>query len=113
MAKKIQSKKAPVVKSTSPDLDSIFEKYFWLVIPVLAVIYYVSSKYSTGFYQDDEIGHFNNMREFWSDPFVILGNWPKPGYKLFMVAPSLFGYQAVIFFNSLIASATVYLHIYC
>lgn len=109
MAKKIQTKKIPAVKSTSADLDLLIDKYFWLVIPVFAVIYYLSSKYSPGFYQDDEIGHYVNMKDFWTDPFIILGNWPKPGYKLFMVIPSLFGYQAVIFFNSLIASLTVYL----
>lgn len=81
----------------------------WLVIPVFAAIYYLSSRYSTGFYQDDEIGHFINMLDFWTDPSVILGNWPKPGYKLFLVIPSLLGLQAVLIANSLIASATVYL----
>jgi len=109
VAKKNQVKKNPAVKSTSVDLDLYFDKYFWLVIPLFAVIYYLSSKYSLGFYQDDEIGHYVNMKDFWSDPFIILGNWPKPGYKIFMVIPSLFGYQAVVFFNSLIASATVYM----
>ncbi len=110
MSKKIQSKKS-TQSSSSPvtDLDAVFDKYFWLVIPVLAIVYFLSSKYSPGFYQDDEIGHFINMKEFWNDPFVILGNWPKPGYKVFMVVPSLFGYQTVIFFNALIASFTVYL----
>lgn len=95
-------------RSAAADLDAFIDKYFWLVIPVLAVIYYLSSKYSPGFYQDDEIGHFINMKEFWNDPFIILGNWPKPGYKVFMVVPSLFGYQTVLFFNALIASVTVY-----
>ncbi len=109
MAKKKQVKNIPAAKSTSPDLDLLIDKYFWLVIPVFALIYYLSSKYSLGFYQDDEIGHYINMKEFWTDPFSILGNWPKPGYKIFMVVPSLFGYQAVIIFNSLIASTTVYL----
>jgi len=94
---------------TSIDNYPLIKKYFWIIIPLLTVIYYLSSKYSVGFYQDDEIGHYTNMKEFWTDPFVILGNWSKPGYKVFMVVPSLFGYQAVIFFNSLIASITVYL----
>ena len=109
MAKKNQIKKNPIVKSNSPDLDLMIHKYFWLVIPVFAALYYFSSKYSTGFYQDDEIGHFINMLDFWTDPSLILGNWPKPGYKLFLVIPSLFGLQAVLIANSLIASATVYL----
>lgn len=108
MAKKNQTKKIPAQRSTAADFDAYSDKLFWLVIPLFAVIYYLSSKYSVGFYQDDEIGHFVNMKDFWSDPFSILGNWPKPGYKIFMVVPSLFGYQAVLFFNALIASATVY-----
>ncbi|MEO8209242.1 MAG: hypothetical protein ABI840_01675 [bacterium] len=108
MAKKIQTKKSIPVKSASIDLDTIAGKYFWLVIPILAVIYYLSSKYSTGFYQDDEIGQYINMIQFWSDPFAILGNSPKPGYKIFMVIPSLFGYETVLAVNSIIASLTVY-----
>lgn len=108
MAKKNQTKKTPVKKSTSYDLDSMFDRYFWIVIPVFSVIYYVSSRYSTGFYQDDEIGQYINMIQFWSDPFAILGNSPKPGYKIFMVIPSLAGYDAVLMANSVIASLSVY-----
>lgn len=106
--KKNQIKKTPPVKSKSADLDAIVDKYFWLVIPIFAVIYFISSKYSTGFYQDDEIGQYINMIQFWTDPFAILGNSPKPGYKIFMVLPSLFGYDTVLAFNSIIASLTVY-----
>lgn len=91
------------------DLDVLLEKYFWLIIPILAVIYYMVSRSSTGFYQDDEMGHYLNMRDFWTHPGAILGNWPKTGYKLVMVLPSLLGYQGVLFFNSLIASATAYM----
>ena len=109
MSKKNQQKKIQQPQTPSADWEAIVSKYFWLVIPLFAVVYYLSSKYSPGFYQDDEIGHFINMKEFWNDPFVILGNWPKPGYKLFMVLPSLLGYETVLFFNALIASVTVYL----
>lgn len=110
MPKNPQNKNSAVTqKPATVDTDAVVSRYFWLVIPVLALIYYLSSKFSPGFYQDDEIGHFINMKEFWNDPFVILGNWPKPGYKLFMVIPSLFGYETVLFFNALIASLTVYL----
>jgi len=93
------------------DLDARFWKYYWLVIPALATTYYVYSSVSTGFYTDDEIGHFLNMREFWSNPGVIIGNWSKPGWKLFMILPSLAGYNFVLLFNSVIASTTVYLTI--
>ncbi|MBK8552881.1 MAG: hypothetical protein IPL53_18185 [Ignavibacteria bacterium] len=109
MAKKKQVKNIPAAKSTSPDLDLLIDKYIWLLIPIFTVIYYLSSKYSIGFSQDDEIGHFVNMKEFWTDPLSIIGNWPKPGYKILMVVPALFGYQAVLLVNSLIAATTVYL----
>lgn len=90
------------------DLDNAVSKYFWLVIPILAVVYYISSKYSQGFYQDDEISQYLNMIDFWSNPAVILGNNPKPGYKIFMVVPALFGYQPVLMVNSIVAALTVF-----
>jgi hypothetical protein len=93
---------------TSFDNYPVIEKYFWLVIPLFTLIYFISSKYSVGFYQDDEVGQYINMIKFWSDPFVILGNSPKPGYKIFMILPSLIGYDAVLLVNSFIASLSVY-----
>ena len=91
------------------DIDEKVKIYFWLVIPVLALIYYISSKYSLGFYQDDEIAQYLNMIDFWSNPAVILGNNPKPGWKIFMVIPALISYDAVLIFNSFVASITVFL----
>ena len=102
-AKNKSSKQSPEF-----NLDTILYKYYWLIIPVLALVYYVYSFISTGFYTDDEIVHFLNMRDFWTNPGIIIGNWPKPGWKIFMTVPSLAGYNFVLFFNSLIASATVY-----
>ncbi|MBS1517435.1 MAG: hypothetical protein JSS91_05050 [Bacteroidetes bacterium] len=93
-----------------PSLDDnpLIAKYFWLVIPLFTLIYFISSKYSLGFYQDDEVGQYVNMLNFWHDPYVILGNSPKPGYKIFMVVPALFGYNAVLLMNAFIASLAVY-----
>lgn len=90
------------------DKYPLIEKYFWIIIPILTAVYFISSKYSAGFYQDDEVAQYINMIQFWSDPFVILGNSPKPGYKIFMVVPSLFGYESVLLFNAFIASLAVY-----
>ena len=111
MAKKKTNRKtnvAKVQKSKSIDINVYVDKYFWLIIPILTIIYFVSSRYSQGFYQDDEIAQYINMLKFWSDPAVILGNNPKPGYKIFMVLPALFSYDTVLIVNSLIASLTVY-----
>ena len=109
---KKKAKISPNKNSSIPDFDLKISKYFYLVIPILTIIYYISSKYSLGYYQDDEIGHFLNMLQFWNDPYVIVGNWPKFGYKVFMVLPSLLGYDAVLITNSLIAAVAVYLTYY-
>lgn len=107
-AEQIRSSSDMNKKVISFDKYQIFDKYFWLIIPVLTVIYFISSKYSVGFYQDDEVGQYINMIRFWSDPFAILGNSPKPGYKIFMVVPALFGYESVLIANAFIASLAVY-----
>lgn len=90
------------------NVDEIFGKYVWLLIPVLTFVYYLIRFYSEGFYQDDEIAQYLNMIQFWKDPSVILGNNPKPGYKIFMVIPALISYDAVLLTNSLIAALTVF-----
>lgn len=108
MAKTITKKVQPQAKNVKM-IDEYIDSYFWLVIPLFAVIYFMSSKYSTGFYQYDEVAQYINMLDFWKNPWAILGNAPKPGYKIFMVLPAYFGYDVVLFVNSLIASLTVYL----
>ena len=107
MAKAVQ-KAIPKKPETKNEIIPYIEKYFWVVIPLFTVIYFLSSRYSQGFYQDDEIAQFLNMIDFWKNPSLILGNNPKPGYKIFMVLPALLGYEPVLFVNSLIAGLTVY-----
>lgn len=89
--------------------EAKYSKYLWLIIPVLTILYYSYRKIAVGFYQDDEVAQYINMLNFWHDPWVILGNGPKPGYKIFMVIPALISYDAVLIFNSFIAASTVYL----
>ena len=108
MAKNQNTKSTLKPAKTVKPVYEIIEKYFWFVIPVFTLIYYISSKYSLGFYQDDEIAQYLNMIEFWTNPSVILGNNPKPGWKIFTVIPALISYDAVLIFNSFIASLTVY-----
>ena len=108
-SKKKQVKKVVKVQENVTDLNAFFDKYMWLVIPILTIVYFITSKYSIGFYQDDEIAQYVNMLEFWHVPALILGNAPKPGYKILMVLPALISYDTVLIVNSLIASLTVYL----
>lgn len=91
------------------EIESRYKKYFWLIIPLLSVLYYSYRNIAVGFYQDDEVAQYINMLQFWQDPFAILGNGPKPGYKILMVLPALISYDAVLMINSFIAALTVYL----
>ena len=105
---KIRNKKEQTKNIIIKETSTYIDKYFWVIIPILTVIYFILSKYSVGYYQDDEIGHFVNAKKFWINPSVILGNWPKPGYKIFLVLPSLIGFDAVSITNAFIAAVTVY-----
>jgi hypothetical protein len=116
MAKTRQPKSDPSkLKSNSPaiisnfDLDKFLDRYIWLIVPVLVLLYYWFSRGSTGFYQDDEIGHYRNIREFWGNPFSIMGNQPKPGWKILMVIPGLLGFPGVALAHCLISAVTVVL----
>lgn len=105
---KNKAKSVPTAKLPEYNIDTDFSKYYWLLIPVLTLIYFVYSRYSTGFYQDDEVAHFINARDFWSDPFIIMSNWGKPGWKILEVLPSLLGYDYVTLFNSALTAVTAY-----
>jgi hypothetical protein len=107
--KNTQTQKNPLKNEIYYDYDAFFDKYFWIIIPVLTLIYFISSRYSTGFYMDDEIGNYINVVRFWHSPSDILGSLMKPGYKIFMVIPAYFGYDYVLIANSLYAALTVYL----
>ena len=89
------------------DLDQYLHKYIWLLLPILIIVYYLYSTNSTGFYQDDEIGHYRNIRAFWSDPFSIMGNQPKPGWKILLVLPGLLGFPGVLIAHCAITALTV------
>jgi len=111
MAKTSGRKKSAPVKRASAgpdsfDLDVFLDRYVWLLIPLLVLLYYWFSAGSTGFYQDDEIGHYRNIRQFWGDPFSIMGNQPKPGWKILMVLPGLFGFTGVVLAHCLAAALT-------
>ncbi|MCE1166027.1 MAG: DUF2029 domain-containing protein [Bacteroidetes bacterium] len=103
---KTKSVKPVVDKAVS--IETYIDRYFWLVIPLLTIIYFWLSNISLGFYQDDEIAQYLNAVKFKVDPFSILGNNPKPGWKIFLIIPALFDYKAVLIFNSLVAALAVY-----
>lgn len=67
------------------------DRFFLATTAVLALIYFIYSFFSEGFYQQDGPGHYLNMRDFWRDPNSIMGTWAKPGFKIFYVLPALIG----------------------
>jgi len=112
MAKTRKLKTSPTSRSDKApqpafDLDIFLDRYIWYLLPLLALLYFWFSQGSTGFYQDDEIGHYRNIRQFWGDPFSIMGNQPKPGWKILLVVPGLFGFTGVAIAHCLIAALTV------
>ena len=68
------------IKFSETSFEQKYSRYFWIIIPVLAILYYSYRKISMGFYQDDEVAQYINMLQFWRDPWAILGNGPKPGF---------------------------------
>ncbi|HEY5536927.1 MAG TPA: hypothetical protein VIL99_18580 [Ignavibacteria bacterium] len=110
-----KNKKDTINKSdkfiNSINIDEKYSKFYWVAIPLFTIIYFIYSYYSTGFYQDDEVGHFVTMVNFWNDPASIFDNWNKPGWKILMAFPALLGYNFVIFINCLFAGLTIYLSI--
>jgi len=95
--------------------ESILDKYvsqefsavsIGIIVLLIALIHFVYSYSSNGFYQGEEGVHYLNMKNFWQDPNVILGNWGKPGWKLLVVLPALGGFKFLALFNSVLAAGT-------
>ncbi len=110
-----KGKKSTIIKKTTPTVGSPIDT--WLssnkvaigVLVLSMIAYYVFSYMSPGFYQHDEVGHLNNMKSFWYNPNAIVGNWPKTGYKLIYVVPSLLGAHFVTIMNCFMAALAGYL----
>jgi hypothetical protein len=107
MAKKREQKNKEIKTHTFFDADEKIGKYFFYILPVLVLVYFIYSLYSDGFYQDEEYAHYFNMLRFWDEPYAILGNWPKPGYKILFVLPALLGYKFVTFVHAVITAFAV------
>lgn len=103
-----KSKSVNTVINQEKIIGDGIDKYFWVVIPILTLIYFWISNISQGFYQDDEIAQYLNAVKFKVDAFSILGNNPKPGWKIFLLLPAMIDYKAVIIFNALVASLAVF-----
>jgi hypothetical protein len=106
VAKKKRTKQA--VSSNDISSVELQEHVFWILTAALTLGYFILSFYSDGFYQDDEIGHYQSMRGFWLDPLSILGNWQKPGFKILYVVPAALGYNVLLISNALTTALVAY-----
>jgi hypothetical protein len=73
----------------------------------LAIIYFVFSRFSNGFYMHDEVANFFGIQHFWTEPLSVIGANAKTGYKLFYILPVLGGYAFLQFFNAVVSAVTV------
>lgn len=73
----------------------------------LAVVYFVFSRFSNGFYMHDEVANYFGIQNFWADPLSVIGANAKTGYKLFYILPVLGGYSFLQFFNAVVSALTV------
>ena len=105
-----KQKEAPeevvVMNTESKELSNVM---LIVITLALAVIYFVFSTFSDGFYQHDEVGNFMAAQRIWYDDLLrILGANTKSGYRLLYAVPALGGFTFLKFFNSLVAAFTVY-----
>ncbi len=109
--KKFKQSKRQVQTSLQSSVNyfSLSDLQLLILTVLVALAYFVYSFASDGFYQHDEIGHFFNMQDFWTNPNSILSNWAKPGYKLLYALPILGGIQVVTFTNCLFAAASCFI----
>lgn len=75
-----------------------------IMLLILTAIHFAYSYLSTGMLQGEEGVQYMNMKAFWDNPNVILGNWAKPGWKIFYVIPALGGFKFLMLYNSFISA---------
>jgi hypothetical protein len=94
-------------KKNSFNLNDINNKNLWLLGGVLAIVYFIFSTFSDGFYMHDEPMFYIYGNDFWSNPKAELLRFQKLGYVLFLSIPSLAGFTFLHFFNSVFSAITV------
>ena len=118
MAKKRERKEAAnAPQSTSAAISSPLlagSSDYLLHARILTLLFFVFfwgySQYSDGFYQQDEVGHYLQIIDFWSNPLMyLLDMWSRGGYKLIYALPGLLGKQGVIFTNIFFSASSCYL----
>ena len=80
----VESKKA-LAKDNN---EGISTKVLLLLTFVLAIVYFVFSTFSNGFYMHDEVGNFMNSKNLWHDDLIILlARIKRLGIEFYMHCP--------------------------
>jgi len=90
------------------DKQIVIKKTPFFLLTAIFFVFLAYSYISIGFYQHDEVAHYLNAKNFWINPFDILGYWERPGFKLLYVLPVLIGVKAVHITSIIISVLTCY-----
>lgn len=100
-------------KETGQHIYNKWKKHLPALAGCLAIaIYYFtqSDPYTSGFYQQDEVGHFLQIIHFWNDPLTILTDmWARGGFKILYAIPGLLGWNGVVATNIFFAVGSGYI----
>ena len=94
-SKKKPQKKQAIPKKEQPKTNSSSEKELsnkvvLILTFVLAIVYFIFSTFSDGFFMHDEVGNFINSRNLWYDDILkIIGANTKGGYRILYAIPAL------------------------
>jgi len=112
MAKKSKHKEQVLetkkeVENKSFSLNNLNNTYLWGGAIVLAIVYFIFSTFSDGFYMHDEPMFYMYAKDFLKDPISAFRGFQRIGYVTFLVLPALGGFTFLNIFNSVLASITV------
>ena len=88
-------------------LNNLSNAYLYTITGVLAIIYFIFSTFSDGFYMHDEPMFYMYAKDFLKDPITSFRGFQRIGYVLFLSLPSLGGFTFLNFFNSVLGAVTV------
>ena len=113
MSKKVKHKKNEEVNIEPEKINDSGKELnnltLYILTFLLAIVYFIFSTFSDGFYQHDEVGNFMAAQSIWHDSLIqIIGANTKSGYRLLYAIPALGGFTFLKFFNSIVAAFTVY-----
>ncbi|MFY7963429.1 MAG: hypothetical protein ACOVO1_00915 [Chitinophagaceae bacterium] len=104
MSTKIKPQQATTSIEKSNAALIINDKQALLITLAIACISYVFSYFYTSFYQGEEGAQYMNALAFWHNKNLVLGNWPKTGWKILYAPIVLLGKQGTLIANCLFSA---------